>query len=104
MTIFIIIYLLLLLVFIEGLRLFLQYKQAKNFLRAQENTYCAPSKVENRYVKVYEEDLSDKLYHYASIGMEVVSICYAGFDITAKKRTYLLLFTHKQIKNYNISV
>lgn len=104
MTIFIIIYLLLLLVIIEGLRFFLQYKQAKNFLRAQENTYCAPSKVENRYVKVYEDDLSDKLYHYASIGMEVVSICYAGYDITAKKRTYLLLFTHKQIKNYNISV
>lgn len=104
MTIFIIIYLLLLLVIIEGLRFFLQYKQARNFLRAQENTYCAPSKVENRYVKVYEDDLSDKLYHYASLGMEAVSICYAGFDISAKKRTYLLLLTSKHVKNYNISV
>lgn len=104
MTTFVIIYLLTLLVIIEGLRFFLQYKQAKNFLRAQENTYCAPSKVENKYVKVYEDDLSDKLYHYANLGMEVVSICYAGYDISAKKRTYLLLFTSKHIKNYNISV
>lgn len=92
--------LLALLVLIELARLVLQYRSGKTFVERQEKTYCTSFEVENRKMKVWEEDISPMIKEFGQRGYEISAVTYSGFNKSDGKHYYTLFFTKKKIKNF----
>lgn len=91
---------LLLLVLIELARLALQYRRGKTLVEQQQKTYCTSFEVENRKMKVWEEDMNEVLLDFGKRGYEIAAVTYSGFNKPEGKHYYTLFFTKKKIKNF----
>lgn len=92
--------LLILLVLIELARLALQYRSGKTYAESKGNTYCNAYEVENKKMKVWEEELSETLNDFGKRGYEITAATYSGFNKLDCKHYYTLFFTKKKIKNF----
>lgn len=93
--------LLTLLVLIELARLVLQCRSGKTFAERQEKTYCTSFEVENRKMKVWEEEMKEVLLDFGKRGYEIAAAIYNGFNKTDGKHYYTLFFTKKKIKIFS---
>ena len=92
--------LLIIIVLIELARLALQYMSGKTYAEGKEKTYCKAYEVENRKMKVWEEELRETLHDFGKRGYEIAAVTYEGFCKLDNKSYYTLFFTKKKIKNF----
>lgn len=93
--------LLTLLVLIELARLVLQSRSGKTYVERTEKTYCTSFEVENRKMKVWEEEVSPTIKEFGQRGYEISAVTYNGFNKLDGKHYYTLFFTKKKIKNFS---